>query len=621
MFTKIARICTYISLAAPLIASKSIFFPFITGKILFFRLFTELALLAIAGAVLYGEIPLVTLKNTIKKPIFIAITLFTALFTLSAFTAQIPSFAFWSNFERGEGAWQIIHYFIFFFLITTLFQNKNDWRRLIGAQVIISALVGLYGVGQAFNWPSWIIDPPNTGLSVSGTLGSPSYFGIYMALSACFALWITFQSRGNKKLFWLLIASFECISFLMSQNRGSFAAAGIGAVTMLIIWLIQKKRSKKSYIGAGILAFLIVYGMGMLILTVKGGDAIQRFQPRLWTWESAFAGIIERPLTGWGAENFPFIFDKYYNPKHYQIESWFDRAHNTPLEYLTTGGIPLFLAYASIFIVLYVRLFRKRNGELFPFFAALPLIYLINGFAIFETLPIYLIFFLLIGLITAFTEDFIDHQSTRITGIHKKNATAQTIFIILTILTFVSLYATIYRPLQKNLMILETLRTNGKTDLEIFKEHEATLRYSSPVGTQEELQGLLMFTVSYFDYLRANDLVGQVSKEKIASIMKFNAEHYEQRKSVTIGLKTLYIRITGLLAAYQETKDAAYLTEADRLIAIGTATSPTRIEFVRFALASAALRGDKAAYTAANNKGKVLLPNYEWEPEMAKFVY
>ncbi|MSR73572.1 MAG: hypothetical protein EXS60_00725 [Candidatus Pacebacteria bacterium] len=157
--------------------------------------------------------------------------------------------------------------------------------------------------------------------------------------------------------------------------------------------------------------------------------------------------------------------------------------------------------------------------------------------------------------------------------------------------------------------------------MEMFQEHENVLSYWSPVGTQEELQGLLMFTVSYFDYLRQNNLMKEVSKEKIAEIMKLNARWYDHLGPYAPGLKITYIRITGLLAAYQQTKDAAYLKEADRLIAQGTAASPTRIEFVRFALASAALRGDTAAYAAANKKGMILLPNYDWTPDMAKFVY
>lgn len=616
MFTKIARICTYISIAAPLIATKSLFFPFITGKMLFFRFFTEIALVAVAGAIAYGEIPLSTIKNVVKKPIFIAISVFTGLFILSTLTAEDPSFAFWSNFERGDGAWQMIHYFAFFFIISLLFQNHNDWKRLISAQVLISAFVGLYGVGQAINWPLWIIDPP-TG-SVSGTLGSPAYLGVYMAISACFAVWIALQTSGNKRFLWIFIALFELVSFFMAQNRGSFTAVGISTVFMLCIGIFQKKRSKKTYIIAGIAAFLIIFSIGTLVFTIKGGNTIEGFQPRLWTWESAIAGVIERPLFGWGAENFPFIFDKYYNPKHYLIESWFDRAHNTALEYLTTGGIPLFLAYAGIFFVLYRRLLRKKNDRAFPFFAALPLIYLINGLALFETLPLYIVLFLIIAFITAFTDAFahmpLEHPTPQTTN----TAITKGLYFVFIILTLISLYATIYRPLRKNMMMLEAMRTNNKNDMELFAEHDAILKYASPVGNEEALQGLLTFTVSYFEYIQKNHLESEVSKEKIRTIMEFVGDWYEKRKTDAIGIKTLYMRATGLLHAYQLSGIAAYLEEADILIAEGSKIAPTRIEFINLGMASAALHTNKEEYARLVKKGKTLLPTLNVEPDMTK---
>lgn len=253
----------------------------------------------------------------------------------------------------------------------------------------------------------------------------------------------------------------------------------------------------------------------------------------------------------------------------------------------------------------------------------MPVAYIINGFVLFETIPLYLILLVALGLINAFTDDF--KALTEVKDAQRPygaaTASSHALFAALSVLTLFSLYATDYVPLRKNLLILETLRTDGKNDMEIFQEHEDVLSYRSPVGAQENLQGLLTFTVSYFDYLRANGLMKEVSKEKIAEIMKLNARWYDRFGPYAPGLKIMYIRITGLLAAYQETKDVEYLKEADRLIARGTAASPTRIEFVRFALASAALRNDKAAYAAANNKGKALLPNYDWEPDMAKFVY
>lgn len=615
MLIQLAKICIYIALASPLIASKSLFFPFIIGKVIFFRVFTELGLLCTISALAYGTLPLENIKKIVKKPIFLAISVFTALFILSGITAQNPSFAFWSNFERGEGIWQIIHYLILFFIILVLFRSKKDWINLISIQSIIGAFIALYALGQYIHWPAWIINPP-TGVGKSGTLGNPSYMGIYMAITAYFTFWIALQNQGNKKLFWLFIAFFQILFFLTAQNRGSFAGVGIGIVLMLFLWLFQKKRRKKIYYAVILLSFLIVTGVSALILTVRGGEALQSIQPRFWTWESAIAGIIERPLTGWGAENFPFVFDAYYNPKHYQLESWFDRAHSIPLEYLTIGGIPLFLAYIGIFAVLYIRLIKRKDDRLWPFFMAIPLTYFISGLVLFEVLPLYLIFFILLGLIDTYADDFQWTVSPRTT----KNTTGAGMQILLTILAIgigISLYATAYLPFQKNKMILKTMRTNGKTDIEIFKEHEAALLYPSPVGNQEALQNLLTFTVSYFDYLQKNNIKEKIAK--INTIMKFNAHWYEKLKDSAIGVKTIYIRITGLIAAYQITKDAAYLKEADGLIAKGTLRAPTRIEFVRLTMISAALYNDPVAYAQALQKGKKLLPTLAWEPDMTKF--
>src|SRR3989344_1844347 len=403
MFTKIARICTHISLAAPLIVSRSLFFPFIAGKILFFRLFTELALVAVAGALAYGEIPVSTLKNIVKKPIFIAISIFTALFTLSAFTSEVPSFAFWSNFERGEGAWQMLYYFLFFFLILLLFEGKKGWQNLITAQTTIATLIGFYTIGQMLSWPSWIVNP--LGGAKSGTLGNPDYLGIYMIISGLLGLMLAHESHGWKKSLIYLASIFQIILFFSSHSRGAFIGVGSGLALMCILWIFQKKRGWKINASATLISFLAICGIIFLVLTVKG-DAWEDMQPRLWTWESAIAGVIERPITGWGAENFPFIFDAYYNPKHYTVESWFDRAHNAPLEYLTTGGIPLFAAYITIFVVLYIHLKKRKNDVLWPFLVALPAIYLINGLVLFETIPLYIILFLLIGFLNAYAEGF-----------------------------------------------------------------------------------------------------------------------------------------------------------------------------------------------------------------------
>lgn len=614
-FTKIARICTYISLAAPLIVSTNLFFPFISGKVVFFRVFIEIATVALIGALIYKEIPLNFLKNKLKKPIFLAIALFIGLFTLSTLFAPIPSLAFWSNFERGEGAWQMLHYLAFYILLITLFENKKDWDRLIISQSVIAGFVGLYAIGQMIGWPTWIINP--MGGAKSGTLGNPNYLAIYMAMSGFLAFMIALESTGKKRQALLTAALFNIFIFFNADGRGAYIGIGAGIILAISLWLFKKRRGWRANTTAALCGVIIISGITGLVLTVKG-DAWEDIQPRLWTWESAIAGVIERPLTGWGAENFPFIFDKYYNPKHYLVESWFDRAHSVPLEYATTGGIPLLMAYMGIFAVLYARLKRRKSDALWPICMALPVMYFINGLVLFETLPVYIIFFLLIGFLDAYANEF---TQQRIESTTRNRTPLAWLFYATCLAMAYTLYATAYLPIQKNMLILETMRTDGKTDIEMFEEHQKVLNYASPVGNQEELQGLLTFTVSYFDYLHKNKFTGQVSKATLDEFMKFNAHWYETLKPSLVGLKLAYIRTTGLLAAYQETKDIAYLKEADRIIAESTAISPTRIEFIRLAMASAALQNDKATYEKAIARGRILLPKLNWEPNMAKFVY
>lgn len=614
-FTTLARIATYISLAAPLIAHPFLFFPFIAGKALFFRLFVEIALFALIGALTYKEISLASLKNTLKKPIFLIIAIFIGLFTLSTLFAPVPSVAFWSNFERGEGTWQMLHYFAFFTLLITLFKSRKDWENLITAQTIIASLVGLYAVGQMIDWPAWIINP--IGGAKSGTLGNPNYLAIYIVISAFLAIITAYGATGKRKL-WLYIASlFHLCIFLSTNGRGAYIGAGTGVLLATILWLLQKKRGWRINTAAALGGLIMIGGITALVLTVKG-DAWEDIQPRLWTWESSIAGIIDRPLTGWGAENFPFIFDKYYNPKHYVIESWFDRAHSTPIEYATTGGIPLLAAYIGIFAVLYIRLKKRTNDALWPLCMGLPLIYFINGLVLFEILPAYIVFFVFIAFIDAYTDNFTTDSARTRTN---ERGLSPWLFYGTAILGIYTIYATIYTPFKKNRMILETMRTDGKTDIEMFQEHQNVLNYRSPIGDQEELQGLLTFTVSYFGFLHKNNYTGHVSKATIDEFMAFNKYWYDKLKPRSVGLKLAYIRATGLLAAYQETKNVTYIQEADIIIAESAALSPTRIEFIRLAMASAALRNDKAAYEQGFKKGKALLPNYKWEPEMKKYVY
>lgn len=604
MLLKASKFFIYCAIASQLIVNRSFFFPFITPKALFFRVAVELALLAFGAAVLMGKISWQTIKTNVRSPLVIMTAIFTTLFLITNLTAINPLFAFWSNFERGEGGWQILHYFFFFLIITLTQRTKKDWQWLIGWQVLISALVGLYAVGQAYNW-QWVINP--SAGAPSGTLGNPSYLGGYMLLSLFLTLWLIMQNKGGMRWFWLTIALFEAIIFIAAKTRGSFMALGAGIIFMAVFWIYNNRNNKRVWMGGIALILTTLVGTTLLITTIKG-NVWKSLEPRLWTWNTAVAGILEKPFLGWGAENFPFIFDKYYNPRHDNIEPWFDRAHNALLEYATSGGILLLTAYIALFYLLYRRLAQTPKTSSWPIVAALPIMYLVNGLVLFEILPLYLLLFLFIALVNAYANGFpeLHHQQKRNAAPHPL---AYAALILLTAIIMNSLYYAAYLPFKKNKLLFAAINTNNRTDEEVFRDHEKALGFNSPVGQQEALQNLLSFTIDYFNYLKKNNITEQVSKEKRQRIIDFAAQWYEKEKNNAIGVRTLYLYAGTLLAEMEIAQTKEYLTRVDALIAEGAEKAPTRLEFVRLDLESATLQKDKARYERATEKGKRLRPD------------
>jgi hypothetical protein len=81
----------------------------------------------------------------------------------------------------------------------------------------------------------------------------------------------------------------------------------------------------------------------------------------------AVDAIKERPVTGWGIENFEYGYQKYFDARlaqpDYVGEIWFDRVHNVVLDTLIGGGIVLFVFYLFVFLILPAYLFIRFFGE------------------------------------------------------------------------------------------------------------------------------------------------------------------------------------------------------------------------------------------------------------------
>jgi tetratricopeptide (TPR) repeat protein len=77
---------------------------------------------------------------------------------------------------------------------------------------------------------------------------------------------------------------------------------------------------------------------------------------RFMNWGIAWEGVKERPLLGYGQDNYEYVFSKHYDPNMYAQEPWFDRTHNLIFDWLIAAGFLGLSAYLLILITLVAHL-------------------------------------------------------------------------------------------------------------------------------------------------------------------------------------------------------------------------------------------------------------------------
>ena len=487
MFLKSAKAFLYTSLFSVIIVVPGSFFPFIGGKYFFFRTMVSLAfgsfLLSWAFEDQHGTLHK-QIKDLTRQPLFVAVSAFVLMMVLAAVFAYYPQGAFWSNYERGEGAFQMLHYYLFFSLAMLLWRTWKEWKVVLWMSVAAGLLMisyGALGYLHIYNCnplkyaenkapascptspvagfiTAYQTTPPESipqsflgvlsGTRFQGSLGNPAYVAPYLLFLMGFTLilWILRNGQNHKedkkknslasKVLWIGLLLIFLLFFILAQTRGAFLGLLIGTALAMIYSAIISRQTRHWVIsllaiGVILIGALFVFRANPLIaqLPVSRLFEINIFeftaQTRFWTWGTAWQGIKERPLLGWGQENFSTVFDKYFDVRHFNpnqaSETWFDRAHSVFFDYGATTGLLGLLSYLTMlgfFIWPYLmRLFAKgrvhlssESALISAVMVGLGISYFVQGFVLFDVLPIY------IGLFTtlAFSNFFLlDEESKK----------------------------------------------------------------------------------------------------------------------------------------------------------------------------------------------------------------
>ncbi|MCL4404042.1 O-antigen ligase family protein [Patescibacteria group bacterium] len=433
-YFKISRFFLYLIPFAVVIVTNNTLFPFIVGKYALFRGVVDLALIAfLLGLLLSPDAAEYEkrLKKVFFSPIGIAVGLFALAFFLACVFGVNFSWSFWSNFERGEGGLQILNLYVFFLLLGSLFRNEDDWAKFLTFMVSGAVLMVAYGYAASLAWPGFAGSKfTDSGYRFEGSVGNAAYAAAYIifALGYLFYLFMTRYRKTFKVggfIFLGAVTAFLLSAFFLAGTRGAFIGLVGGLVAMLAYVGFKRPAWRKWLFGAIALVLILVgiivaFHNSPVIQKIPGSRVFditflaQTFDTRLVMWQIAWHGFLQRPLFGWGPENFGVVFAKDFNINYFipsqGFGAWFDRAHSIVFDALSETGAVGTLAYLGMFAAFFwvFGKAQKRDYEaphlkeqsLFTraVLPALIVAYLIQGIVLFDVLPIYINYFAIFAM-------------------------------------------------------------------------------------------------------------------------------------------------------------------------------------------------------------------------------
>ncbi len=477
------------------IVANGMYFPFIVGKGFTFRILVE---------ILFGLYVILAAIAPEYRPKLSWLTKSVLLFGIITFLADIggvnPYKSLWSNYERMEGFVLILHLILYYIVASSVFKTREKWNQLWNVTIIASLAMSLYGALQLLGK----IAINQGGVRVDGPFGNASYFAIYLVFHIFLCLHMLFNSTQLKWQKWVygLIALFESYILYFTATRGAILGLvfGLALAGFLVIWK-EKQNKHLRKIGAGV--FVGIIALGVVFFAVRNTSFVQkspvlsRFaslglsefqtQGRYYIWPMALKGIAERPILGWGQEDFNFVFNKYYNPQLFGQEEWFDRSHDLFLDWLVAGGILGFLSYASMYVVLLYLMWRKKSTLSLSeksLFTGMIFAYVFHNTFVFDNLISYILFFSILAYMHSMSTESGEHVNSKMFS----GTTIKYIVIpVVVILTIAAVYFINVPAILANETLIAALSPQGnpETNLALFKKVYTYNSFGSDEATEQ----------------------------------------------------------------------------------------------------------------------------------------
>lgn len=356
-------------------------------------------------------------KAPVYLPLLVLFAFFIILILSTVFSEDIW-FSIFGSPSRAGGLLNLLFYFIFAVFLA-LFIDKNNWKKLFNFLFAAGVLISLLGIIQYFNLFKDIFLSYEGGGAPS-FLGNSTFLAIYMLFLAIFSFTLFTQEKGEKKkLAYLSVFLLFLLTIIITGSRAAYLAMVASFSIFFFFYPKKFKNLKITAVSILLIAFLVIILFNLFPQQLAKNNILSTISNRLSlktiakdllgtrfeAWKMTVEAIKDKPILGYGPENFYIGFEKHYDstvPNFHNL--WWDRPHNVFLEIAASSGLFALIFYLAFWIGLLWQLQkfkRKQEDSKETYLAhglqAMFLGYLVVLFFNFDSFATYLISFFFVG--------------------------------------------------------------------------------------------------------------------------------------------------------------------------------------------------------------------------------
>ena len=380
----------------------NLFFPYITGKAIFFRIIVEIAIF-LTVLILINNKQFIPKKN--EYLFWVSIIFLLGILVVNLFSLR-PYLSFWGNAERSEGVWGLLHFLIWFWLLWIVFKIDPSFKKIIFYSfLIVLYIISFYEIYQGLKLGE---------VRPSSTLGNATYVGFFANLMLFICLYFLYYSTKQEKIFISFGIILAIASILISQTRGAILGIASGLIIFGLYYFLSLKINTRLKVLSLILIIVAIFSFYQFLLTdyalqIPGINRVaesikdkEQYMARLISWQIFINAWKEKPIVGYGLENSPIAYYKSFDSRIFNYEEViFDRPHNKYIEILVTNGVIGAFFWLVFFATVFYTIFKnEKNNYLRASLLGFFIGYLVQNFTLFDIQASYLPLFFGLSLLS-----------------------------------------------------------------------------------------------------------------------------------------------------------------------------------------------------------------------------